>query len=124
MRFIEDPPDDVDAFTDAIFVAEGMSVADTLVRRQVRARVEASFRQAAHAAHQYSSDHREAIAASDRCGCFHCGSVFPPVEIHEWVDDGKTAVCPHCGVDAVIGSHSVTSITAAFLSRMHDEWFG
>ncbi len=37
-------------------------------------------------------------------GCYYCGRIYSvamhPVE--EWVDGGFTALCPKCGIDAVI----------------------
>ena len=35
------------------------------------------------------------------CSCFYCGKRFNPKEIKEWTDKGQTAICPHCGIDAV-----------------------
>jgi len=50
-------------------------------------------------------------------------SIFPPSEIVEWIDDGKTAMCPKFPVDSVIGSASGYPITREFLQQMHDRWF-
>lgn len=62
------------------------------------------------------------------CGCFYCCGEFEPCEIREWVDEGedglgRTALCPRCGVDAVIGSASGYPITQEFLARMRASWF-
>lgn len=38
----------------------------------------------------------------EQCSCAHCLRVFPASEITAWEDNGTTAVCPHCGVDAVL----------------------
>lgn len=69
--------------------------------------------------------------ASVICGCFYCSSTFEPGDIGEWVDAaedgdglGQTALCPHCGVDAVLGSQSGYPITPEFLATMHRHWFG
>lgn len=89
-----------------------------------------------HAAHAKSSHHRAEIEASVICGCFYCRTQFEPSEIGEWVDwpddpatgepvaQGQTALCPHCGVDSVLGSQSGFPITPEFLSTMHRYWFG
>lgn len=78
-------------------------------------------------AHRCSDHHREQILASESCGCFYCLSIFPPVEIVEWIDerDSKksTALCPKCGIDSVIGSLSGYPITKKFLSEMKRYWF-
>jgi hypothetical protein len=80
------------------------------------------------AAHQNSISHRNELMNSDVCGCFYCLRTFGPGEIVEWVDedaDGvrRTAVCPECGIDSVIGSTSGYPITKDFLQKMHDHWF-
>lgn len=80
-------------------------------------------------AHQYSSNHRPQVEDSDKCGCFHCLSVFKPSEINEWVDEdeneiGQTAMCPRCGIDSVIGDKSGVPINREFLKSMQFVWFG
>jgi len=75
------------------------------------------------AAHKHSIGHRTELEASAICGCFYCLCTFAPTEIKEWIDDGQTALCPHCPVDSVIGSASGYPITPEFLRRMHDYWF-
>jgi hypothetical protein len=78
-------------------------------------------------AHRHSTHHREEVVASESCGCFCCGSVFHPDGIEQWTDDwesvGQTAICPDCGIDAVIGSESGYPITPEFLDRMRQQWF-
>jgi hypothetical protein len=46
------------------------------------------------------------------------------VNIEEWTDAADTALCPHCGIDAVIGDASGFPITKEFLSEMCQAWFG
>jgi hypothetical protein len=36
------------------------------------------------------------------CGCFFCLRTYPSSEIVDFTDQGKTAFCPHCGIDAVL----------------------
>jgi hypothetical protein len=74
-------------------------------------------------AHEYSANHRSQVEASDVCGCFYCTLTFKPSEIKEWVDRDDTALCPHCGIDAVIGSKSGAPLTQEFLSEMRQRWF-
>jgi hypothetical protein len=81
------------------------------------------------AAHDRSSNHRAAVLASVRCGCFCCCANFTPDEILEWTDEdrdqqGQTAVCPRCGIDAVIGDKSGVDVSHDFLVRMREYWFG
>lgn len=78
-------------------------------------------------AHKHSIFHRDEITTSERCGCFYCLTIFVPKMIEEWTDTddsrGDTALCPHCGIDSIIGSQSGYTITVEFLKRMHDHWF-
>ena len=77
-------------------------------------------------AQAHSSNHYDEIISSDYCGCFYCLHIFAPDEITEWVEENtgdKTALCPYCEMDAVIGSKSGYKITKEFLSRMQKHWF-
>ena len=79
-------------------------------------------------ARKHSSQHSAELLASNICGCFHCQKTFPPAFVTHWIDKdehriGQTALCPHCGIDAVLGSASGFLITAKLLQKMHDYWF-
>ena len=75
-------------------------------------------------AHNKSVGNRQDIEKSSLCGCFYCRRMFAPAKINEWIDEAnQTALCPHCGVDSVIGDHSGFEITDEFLSEMHKWWF-
>ena len=89
-------------------------------------------------AHAFSSRHSDSLKKDKQCGCFYCITVFSPKEITEWLTeknltakkqdgwvayDQKTALCPFCGVDAIIGESSGYPITKEFLKEMHNYWF-
>ncbi len=76
-------------------------------------------------AHRFSSNHRETLEKDTICGCFHCLQIFFPSEIQVWIHDqsSETAICPHCGIDAVLGESSGYPIQKDFLQRMHKRWF-
>jgi hypothetical protein len=74
-------------------------------------------------AHELSSHHAHLIRKSARCGCFYCLTTYEPSLISEWIDDADTAICPFCGIDAVIGDASGFPVTEIFLSAMHKFWF-
>ncbi len=79
-------------------------------------------------AHKHSIFHKKEILQSDYCGCFYCREIYSPAEIKEWTDTSKpegehTALCPHCGIDSVIGSSSGFPITKEFLEQMNSHWF-
>jgi hypothetical protein len=77
-------------------------------------------------AHRHSSRHRQEVLTSAVCG-FYCCETFAPSEILDWIDKwegtGQTALCPHCGIDSVIGSESGYRVTAEFLHAMCARWF-
>jgi hypothetical protein len=75
------------------------------------------------AAHVHSSAHRDELATSTSCGCFFCFRIFGYKEIDRWIDGNQTALCPKCGIDAVLGDASGFPIGDAFLRRMHRHWF-
>lgn len=83
--------------------------------------------------HRYSDHHRELLAQSERAGCFHCEQLFAPTEIEDWIDgpqvetgdtaDGVTALCPRCGIDAVLPSAAPIRLDPELLAEMHKFWF-
>jgi hypothetical protein len=81
------------------------------------------FHDAYKPAHEHARLHREEVLSSEQCGCFFCGATFKPGAIMEWVENGRTALCPGCGIDAVIGSDSNYPISRGFLIAMFKYWF-
>jgi hypothetical protein len=73
-------------------------------------------------AHAHASQHRAEVLASARCACFFCFRTFSTGEIKSWVDANQTALCPHCGIDSVLGDVS-GQIGDSFLRRMHQQYF-
>ena len=76
--------------------------------------------------HARSSVHREVVLRAEAIGCFYCLRFSSPSEILDWVDEddagvGRTALCPRCGIDAVVPVRD--GIDGEFLRRMHDHWF-
>lgn len=59
------------------------------------------------------------LRSSDRCGCFHCASVF---EADELTFEGGWPACPRCGLDLVIGSDSGLPIEWPFLRAVKEFW--
>jgi hypothetical protein len=68
------------------------------------------------------------IKSSHICGCFYCKSIFNPEDVVQWCDnDGRgepTALCPHCGIDSVIGDACGMRITPSLLELMNLQFFG
>lgn len=83
--------------------------------------------------HRTSMHNREMILKSSVCGCFYCEKTFEPKKIQDWTHrshplsefggEGQTALCPHCGIDSVIGDASGTTITTVLLKRMRKCYF-
>lgn len=75
-------------------------------------------------AHSHCIQNYDEILASGQCGCFYCAAVFPSSAVANWVKDkeGQTAICPKCGMDAVLGDRSGYRITEELLRRMHQYW--
>ena len=73
-------------------------------------------------AHEHSMHNRPFLTGQVRCGCFHCQQTYTANEIVDWTDDGQTAICPRCGVDAVLSSRT-DPLTADFLAQMDACWF-
>jgi hypothetical protein len=53
-----------------------------------------------------NSKHEKILKQGKNCACLSCLSVFPVVEITDWLNEGgpdnRTAWCPKCYVDNVI----------------------
>ena len=50
---------------------------------------------------------RSEVLSSTKVGCYYCGESYSPQIITSYTDDnkagvGQTAICPKCGVDAVL----------------------
>ena len=73
--------------------------------------------------HRQCANHRQAVTAAARCGCFYCERIFESSAILDWVDDGKTALCPHCGIDSVVPEMPARLLTPDLLRDMNAYWF-
>ncbi len=79
-------------------------------------------------AHRFGTCNEVQLQTCGHAGCFHCIETFHPAAIVEWVkepfnrDGPRTALCPHCGIDSVIGDTS-GYLTREFLMNMHERWF-
>ena len=72
-----------------------------------------------HHLHTLCSDNRALIADQGEVCCFHCLVFFDPETIHATVDDGRTVLCPHCGIDSVIPSTGVDVQTLKAMNEMY-----
>jgi hypothetical protein len=75
--------------------------------------------------HRLSSNNRTLIEdIALYCRCFHCLCTIDNVhKIEEWIDGGKTAICPQCGIDSVLPITTLFDIDE-LVQDMHDHYFG
>ena len=57
-------------------------------------------------AYAHSRLNRRFMVSGADCRCFHCLHAFSAEQISHWVDNGETALCPNCGVDAVLSGQA------------------
>jgi hypothetical protein len=78
-------------------------------------------------AHQFAAANEDQLKKSKLAGCFHCLQIFKADEI-DWGNSlidrgGRTAQCPYCGIDSIIGDASGFPLQAATLQQMRVRWF-
>ena len=76
--------------------------------------------------HKHSIFNEEEIKKSAVCGCFYCGTVLNVKDIDDFRTEKnglKTAWCPICGIDAVIGDACGVSINKNLLIEMNNYFF-
>ena len=77
-------------------------------------------------AHEKSFKNMSALKKDQLCGCFYCLKIFRSSEIKESIPEeggGETALCPYCGIDAVLGESLRFPIDEKFLTKMNEYWF-
>lgn len=62
---------------------------------------------------------RVAIEQSIVIGCYACIRSFLAEDVQEWTDDQTTALCPFCGIDAVLPG----IFDAKVLATYNERWF-
>lgn len=85
-------------------------------------------RQELEVQHELSSMHRKEVEDAGYCGCCYCQESFPADKIDSWIDsnsagEGQTAICPLCGIDAIIPSQNGEPIDGRLLEAMHQQYF-
>jgi hypothetical protein len=66
---------------------------------------------------------RQAGITKSVCGCYYCLAQFAGAEIVDWVDDGRTAICPRCGIDSVVSRYEGFSVALRALEEMNQRSF-
>lgn len=76
--------------------------------------------------HMNTVNNAARVRAAGLCGCFHCCESFPSGEVARFMPEqggGETALCPRCGVDAVLTNLDGEPLNDALLKEMHDRFF-
>ena len=73
----------------------------------------------------HSYENRYEIEQSKMCGCYYCMRTFPAslIRYQDYVMLDNSALCPLCGIDAVIGDASGVPINEEVLTEIYDVEF-
>lgn len=66
------------------------------------------------------------ILRSHECGCFFCCTIFDARKVSDWASEdggGASAVCPECGMPAVIGDASGVPLDETLLKKMNAAFY-
>lgn len=66
-----------------------------------------------------SQNNIDELLRHNYCGCYHCIRTFETDEILDFTDNGTTALCPNCGVDAIVPG----MVNKFFLEKAMERWF-
>ena len=73
-------------------------------------------------AYGHSRLNRRFMRRGVACRCFHCLSAFSADLIEGWADEGDTALCPNCGIDAVL-SNRADALSDALVQQLQTIYF-
>ena len=79
-----------------------------------------------NAIHKHSFMNRDEVTHSKNCGCFYCERIYPTYVMdpeEDFTDWGKTALCPYCGIDSVIGDASRIPLSEELLHELYVHFF-
>lgn len=76
----------------------------------------------AQQAYEHSRLNRRFMVSGAGCRCFHCLHAFAAEQVTQWVDNGETALCPNCGVDAVL-SGQADCLSEELIGELHGAYF-
>lgn len=75
------------------------------------------------AAHKASFANKDLVKRSKICACFCCKTWFSSKEVDSWIPGEETAICPRCGVDAVLPDAAGIPLDRDFVVEMHNYYF-
>lgn len=69
---------------------------------------------------KFAMRNKTSLSFVEKAGCYNCMEIIDVKDITEWTDQGETALCPKCHVDAVLPD---ANLTQAQLKEIHEYWF-
>lgn len=69
-----------------------------------------------------SIKNKKLIEQAQNVGCFHCCKIFDSKDIKDFTDNESTAICPLCGVDAIIPDNCGVIISEEILKKAKEFW--
>lgn len=78
------------------------------------------------ALHSHATNNEIEILKSTTCSCFFCRQTYSARLVNDWVSDerGVSAICPECGMDAVIGDACGLPLDKATLKELNLAYYG
>ena len=74
--------------------------------------------------HGKSINNKNLLSLRTSCGCFYCIKVFRSNSINAFVDNGSTALCPHCKLDSILpGCFMEDDLNIDILEAMNKKYF-
>jgi hypothetical protein len=70
-----------------------------------------------------ATGNREALAKSNKAGCYYCLTIYAASEVVRFLPSEDTALCPYCGIDSVLADQSPYELKAEILEELHEYWF-
>lgn len=76
--------------------------------------------------HERAHDNEIEILGSKTCSCFFCRQTYDARKVNDWVNgqNGMTAICPECGMDAVIGDKGGEPLSKETLKALNLAYYG
>jgi hypothetical protein len=73
--------------------------------------------------HKLSRDNKRMLKSVDEGVCYFCGLTCKYEDVKVWVRNETTALCPHCGIDAVIPVYAPYVKSEKTIGMMMVRWF-
>ena len=112
------------------FTGDGCEISDELKDKRVALEQKYGHSLDLDALHNASMSNQPHIRPDSLCGCFYCKQQFKGADIKEYIMEAfgaKTALCPHCNIDAVLPAECLPAgvpLNEDIIGLMHESFFG